>query len=77
MATNRDFGNMLNAKPATKGVQKKPKKSSPWLKMKAEPPGQKIAEEKQVPKFPAHKKKRAVQASVDPRRAMGIRNSSY
>lgn len=76
MATNRDFGNMLNAKPATKGMQKKPKKSSPWLKMKAEPPGQAITEEKKVPKFPSKKKKRAFQ-STDARRAMGIRNSSY
>jgi hypothetical protein len=79
MATNRDFGNMLKAKPATKGIQKKPKKSSPWLKMgkKDEPPGEKIAQERKVPRFQQRKKKRAFKPMDSARRAMGIRNSSY
>lgn len=40
MGTNRDFGNMLNQKAVTETPQKKPKRESPWVKMKKKKPSQ-------------------------------------
>lgn len=40
MATNRDFGNMINQKSVTDTPQKKPKRESPWVKMKKKKPSQ-------------------------------------